>query len=143
LQRGIRLQRTWVIDPIIGEYASCGWMLPRLRLTASGPGVAALGAIFQQRITTSLSTSVGTNAAALGRVVSSAGLKAAAHGRTRTADAAHVAFIAGLHAILVIATIAVALGATAAVLVRSKDFHRPTAPVPPTEPTPLVATQAR
>jgi hypothetical protein len=111
------------------------------RIAGLATGVAALGAIFQQRITTSLSASVGTNAAALGRVVSSAGVKAAAHGQATTADAARVAFVSGLHVIVVIATIAVALGATLSVLVRSKDFHRPTAPVSPTEPEALVTTE--
>ncbi|MGH2927386.1 MAG: MFS transporter, partial [Solirubrobacteraceae bacterium] len=99
------------------------------RIAGLATGVAALGAVFQQRITTSLSVSVGPHAAAVGRVVSSAGVKAAAHGQAKTAAAAHVAFVSGLHPIFVIGAIAVALGAALAVgLVRSKDFHRPTTP---------------
>jgi EmrB/QacA subfamily drug resistance transporter len=112
------------------------------RIAGLATGVAALGAVFQQRITTSLSASVGAKAAALGRVVSSAGVKAAAHGQTGTADAAHVAFVSGLRTIFVIGAIVVALGtALAAGLVRSRDFHRPTAPVSQTEPEPLVVTE--
>jgi EmrB/QacA subfamily drug resistance transporter len=113
------------------------------RIAGLATGVAALGAIFQQRVTTSLSSSVGPHAAALGRVVSSAGVPAAAHGRARTAEAAHVAFVSGLHTIFVICAIAVAAGAIlSVVLVRSKDFHQPTPAVAPTEPepAPIVAT---
>ncbi|MGH8989121.1 MAG: MFS transporter, partial [Acidimicrobiales bacterium] len=76
------------------------------RIAGLATGVAALGAVFQQRITTSLSSSVGPNAAAVGRVVSSAGVKAAAHGQAKTAAAAHVAFVSGLHPIFVIGAIA-------------------------------------
>jgi EmrB/QacA subfamily drug resistance transporter len=108
------------------------------RTAGLATGVAALGAIFQQRITTSLTATAGAHAAALGRVVSSAGVKAAAHGQSKTADAARIAFVSGLHTILLIAAVAVAVGALAAVLVRSKDFHRPAAPVPPTAPAPPV-----
>jgi EmrB/QacA subfamily drug resistance transporter len=117
------------------------------RIAGLATGVAALGAVFQQRITTSLSSSVGAHAAALGRVVSSAGVKAAAHGQPKTIAAAHVAFVSGLRAIVVIASIAIAIGAVLAVLVRSKDFHLPTAPVAAPviepEPAPLVVTEAR
>jgi EmrB/QacA subfamily drug resistance transporter len=110
------------------------------RIAGLATGVAALGAIFQQRITTSLSASAGAHAAALGRVVSSAGVAAAAHGQAKTAGAAHVAFVSGLHTILIIGAIAVALGAVlGAVLVRSKDFHRPAAPAPSTAPEPVDA----
>jgi len=111
------------------------------RIAGLATGVAALGAIFQQRITASLSARVGARGAVLGRVVSSAGVKAAAHGQSKIADAAHVAFVSGLHTILVIGAIAVALGAVlAAVLVRSKDFHRPIERVSTIEPAPLLAT---
>jgi hypothetical protein len=105
------------------------------RIAGLATGVAALGAIFQQRVTTSLTSSVGPHAAAISNVVSSAGVTAAAHGQTRTADAAHVAFVSGLHTIFIICAIAVAAGAIiSVVLVRSKDFHQPTSPVAPTEP---------
>ena len=112
------------------------------RIGGLATGVAALGAIFQQRITTSMSASVGARAGALGRVISSAGVKAAAHGNPRVADAARVAFVSGLRTIFIIGAIVVALGAIAAAwLVRSKDFH--TAPTAPTavEPTATVATE--
>jgi EmrB/QacA subfamily drug resistance transporter len=111
------------------------------RIAGLATGVAALGAIFQQRITTSLSASVGARAASLGRVVSSAGVTAATHGQPKAANAAHVAFVSGLQAIFIFGAVAVALGAALAVgLVRAKDFHVPTLPVFPTEPELLVAT---
>jgi EmrB/QacA subfamily drug resistance transporter len=107
------------------------------RIAGLATGVAALGAIFQQRVTTSLSSSVGLHAASLGHVVSSAGVKAAAQGQARTADAAHVAFVSGLHTVLAIGTIAVAAGAILSiVLVRAKDFHQPSTPVVLAEPDP-------
>ena len=97
------------------------------RIGGLATGVAALGAVFQQRITSSMSHSVGANAAALGRVISSAGIKAAAQGQPKIAAAARVAFISGLRTIFVIGAILVALGAVAsACLVRSKDFHSST-----------------
>jgi hypothetical protein len=107
------------------------------RIAGLATGVAALGAIFQQRVTTSLSSSVGLHAASLGHVVSSAGVKAAAQGQARTADAAHVAFVSGLHTVLAIGTIAVAAGAILSiVLVRAQDFHQPSTPVVLAEPDP-------
>ena len=107
------------------------------RIAGLATGVAALGAIFQQRVTTSLSSSVGPHAAALSSVVSSAGVTAAARGQARTADAAHVAFVSGLHTVFLIGAIAVAAGAVISVLlVRSKDFHKPTSPVASSESEP-------
>lgn len=49
------------------------------RVAGLATGVAALGAIFQQRVTTSLSSHAVNNAAAVSRIVSSAGVRAVAH----------------------------------------------------------------
>jgi EmrB/QacA subfamily drug resistance transporter len=113
------------------------------RIGGLATGVAALGAVFQQRITTSMSKGFGAHAAALGRVISSAGVRAAAHGNSKIADAARVAFVSGLRTIFLIGAVIVAFGAVvAAFLVRSKDFHSPTKPTPtPGTPSP-VATKA-
>jgi EmrB/QacA subfamily drug resistance transporter len=112
------------------------------RIGGLATGVAALGAVFQQRITTSMSQSIGAHAAALGRVISSAGIKAAAHGQPKIADAARVAFVSGLRTIFVIGAIIVALGGIAAAcLVRSKDFHSATKRMSAPEPAPPVATE--
>lgn len=113
------------------------------RIGGLATGVAALGAVFQQRITSSMSTSVGTQAGTIGRVISSAGVKAAAHGNAAVAAAARVAFVSGLHTIFVIGAIIVVVGAVAAaVLVRSKDFHASTVPAPSSAPDTHVAAES-
>jgi hypothetical protein len=112
------------------------------RIGGLATGVAALGAVFQQRITTAMSHSAGMHAAAIGRVISSAGVKVAAHGNQRIAEAARAAFASGLRTIFVIGAIIVALGAVAAAwLVRSKDFHAPTAPASASESATKVAAE--
>jgi hypothetical protein len=112
------------------------------RIGGLATGVAALGAVFQQRITSSMTTTVGSNAGSIGRVISSAGVKAAAHGSPKVADAARVAFASGLRTIFVIGAVIVALGAVAAAcLVRSKDFHVPTTPSPAPQSASPVATE--
>jgi len=113
------------------------------RIGGLATGVAALGAVFQQRITASMSASVGARAGALGRIISSAGIKAAAHGQPKIADAARVAFVSGLRTIFVIGAVLVALGAVAAAcLVRSKDFHSATRSAPAPEPAPVTTERA-
>jgi EmrB/QacA subfamily drug resistance transporter len=113
------------------------------RIAGLATGVAALGAIFQQRITSSLSAGSVPDAPALGRAVSSTGVKAAAQSNAATAQAARVAFSSGMHTIVVIAAITVAVGALlAASLVRARDFHRPSPAVEPLELEDLVAAEA-
>jgi EmrB/QacA subfamily drug resistance transporter len=112
------------------------------RIGGLATGVAALGAVFQQRITTSMSASIGARGGALGRVISSAGVKVAAHGNPKIADAARFAFVSGLRTIFVIGALVVALGAVAAAcLVRSKDFYTPTTTAPAPESATPVATE--
>lgn len=99
------------------------------RIGGLATGVAALGAVFQQRITSSMTVRFGSQASALGRVISSAGVKAASHGQLKIAEAARVAFVSGLRTIFVIGAIVVALGAVAAAwLVRAKDFYSTATP---------------
>jgi EmrB/QacA subfamily drug resistance transporter len=113
------------------------------RIAGLATGVAALGAIFQQRITSSLTASSVPNATELGRTVSSAGVKAATHGNAATTYAAHVAFSSGIRTIFVVAAITVAVGAVlAGALVRAKDFHRPTPAEGPIEVEDLVMAEA-
>jgi EmrB/QacA subfamily drug resistance transporter len=82
------------------------------RIGGLATGVAALGAIFQQRITKELTPAFGAHAAALGKA--------------GTAVLARVAFVSGLRLILVIGMVLVAVGAVVAVaLVRAKDFVQP------------------
>lgn len=98
------------------------------RIGGLATGVAALGAIFQQRITASLGSALGGHAVKLAQVVSSAGVRAAAAaapGQPGIAAAARTAFVSGLRFILIIGVVTVAIGALAVgTLVRAKDLHR-------------------
>jgi EmrB/QacA subfamily drug resistance transporter len=112
------------------------------RIGGLATGVAALGSVFQQRITSSMAHVVGARAGTVGRVISSAGVKAAAHGQPMLEQAARVAFVSGLRTIVVIGAVVVALGAVAAAgLVRSKDFHTPSNPAPPPKSASRVASE--
>jgi EmrB/QacA subfamily drug resistance transporter len=91
-------------------------------------GVAALGAVFQSRLSTSLRDSLGKPPAGLAKAVASGGTHAAAtlapH-RPDVVEAALRAFTDGLNTILLVGAGTVALGALAGVaLVRARDFHR-------------------
>ena len=101
------------------------------RIGGLATGVAALGAIFQQRLTASLSPTFGARAGDVGRLVASSGVRDAArtiHGGPGSIAPLQVAFVSGLRLILVIGLILVALGALfAVILVRAKDFVRPQA----------------
>ena len=80
------------------------------RIGGLATGVAALGAIFQQKVTTSLATNLGHPAPQLAKVVASAGVRAAVAAGSSTpgiAVAAHGAFLSGLRLILVIGAVVV------------------------------------
>jgi EmrB/QacA subfamily drug resistance transporter len=105
------------------------------RIGGLAVGVAALGAIFQARIATSLEASLGGSQHGLEQAVASGGTRAAAalaHGHSEIVAASKRAFAAGLNEILLIGAALVLLGALSAVtLVRIRDFHRrPSAPRP-------------
>lgn len=108
------------------------------RIGGLATGVAALGAIFQQRVTTSLATNLGHPAPQLAKVVASAGIRAAVAAGSSTpgiAVAAHAAFLSGFRLILVIGAGVVAAGAiAAAALVRGRDFANRTPAAPTPEP---------
>jgi EmrB/QacA subfamily drug resistance transporter len=124
-----------ICNPVIARIA-LGTVPPQQSGMASGisntfrigglaTGVAALGAVFQHRVTTSLATSLGHPAPALAKIVASAGVAAAvkASGQPGVAVAGHTAFVSGLRAILVIGAIVIAAGAAAGfALVRSRDL---------------------
>jgi EmrB/QacA subfamily drug resistance transporter len=97
------------------------------RIGGLATGVAALGAVFQSRLATSLHESLGNPPAALAKTVASGGTRAAAalvHGRQGVAEASLKAFAAGLNEILAIGAALTIVGALAAViLVRAGDFH--------------------
>jgi EmrB/QacA subfamily drug resistance transporter len=107
------------------------------RIGGLATGVAALGAVFQSRLSSSLHESLGNPPAALAKTVASAGTHATTvltHGRPGVTEASLKAFATGLNGILVIGAALTLLGALAAVvLVRASDFYgagaaAPTAP---------------
>jgi hypothetical protein len=103
-------------------------------------GVAALGAIFQQRLATGLQQHLGKPEAALARAVASGGIPEAAklsHGSTVVVLAAREAFASGMNVIFVVgAAIAIAGAVAAFTLVRSRDFVSHTAGPGPGSPDP-------
>ena len=109
-------------------------------------GVAALGALFQHRLGTSLQASLGHPAPALTKAVASGGAHAAAAAAPHRPDvvqAALRAFTEGLNTILLIGACAVAVGALGGlVLVRARDFYRRPSPTPAPEGEAVGAAQA-
>jgi EmrB/QacA subfamily drug resistance transporter len=97
------------------------------RIGGLATGVAALGAVFQDRLTTSLHTTLGEPATGLAKAVASGGTRAAAslaHGQPGVVEASLRAFAAALNEILLIgAGLTLAGGLAAVVLVRARSFH--------------------
>ncbi len=98
------------------------------RIGGLAVGVAALGAVFEHRIATSLQASLGGAQGHLAKAVASGGRQAAtafAHGRVDVVDASQRAFVSGLNTILLIGAVLVLIGALGAVLlVRLRYFYR-------------------
>ncbi len=89
------------------------------RLTGVAVGVAALGALLERRIATSLNASLGPHAESLASAVAATGTRVAA-ARPSLAHPATVSFVSGLNTVLLVSCALVALGALAAgVLMRS------------------------
>ena len=108
-------------------------------------GVAALGAIFQSRVSSELATSLPQAPDAFSDAVSSGAAQSAlasvpAQFRDQAAAAANEAFVSGLNEILVFAAAIAFVGGIASwVLIRSRDmvaFGPPPATEPATEPEP-------
>jgi hypothetical protein len=83
------------------------------RLTGVAVGVAALGAILENRISTSLVSSIGPGGSHLAAAVAATGNRVAAHNPS-LAHPATVAFVSGLNTILLVGSGIVAVGALAA-----------------------------
>jgi EmrB/QacA subfamily drug resistance transporter len=101
------------------------------RIAGLSCGVAALGAIFQRQVASSLTGSLGAVHAGLTRAVVSGGTRAvtaASQGQTRLESAAHVAFVSAFELILLVGAVVVLAGAAAALLVRRGDFEAAPAP---------------
>jgi EmrB/QacA subfamily drug resistance transporter len=96
------------------------------RIAGVATGVAALGAVFQQRIQTTLHIYLGRPAPVLARVVAAGGTPAAARasgGRPVVVVAARHAFVNGMNDVIVVGAVTVLVGALFAMLVRRKDFY--------------------
>jgi EmrB/QacA subfamily drug resistance transporter len=97
------------------------------RIGGVATGVAALGAIFQHQLQSSLHLLVGAHAApALARAVAAGGTQAAARvsgGKPMIVSAAHHAFVSGMNDLVLVGAATVAVGAVFATLVRRKDFY--------------------
>jgi EmrB/QacA subfamily drug resistance transporter len=83
------------------------------RLTGVAVGVAALGAILERRISTSLADTLGPHGRSLAAAVSATGTRVAAD-RPSLAHPATVAFVSGLNTTLLVGSVVVAIGALAA-----------------------------
>jgi EmrB/QacA subfamily drug resistance transporter len=97
------------------------------RIGGLATGVAALGAIFESRLSKSLDASLGAAPTGLAKAVASGGPRAAAaltHGRPYVVATSMRAFVAGLNEILLAGSALVLIGSIAAVtLVRARDFQ--------------------
>jgi EmrB/QacA subfamily drug resistance transporter len=89
------------------------------RLTGVAVGVAALGAILEDRISASLVSSIGPRGEHLASAVAATGTRVAA-GRPALVHPATVAFVSGLNTVLIVSCVVVVAGALAAgLLMRS------------------------
>ena len=97
------------------------------RTAGLATGIAALGAVFQHRLASSLGAQLGPPAARLAKALAAGGTRAAqalAPNHRGTLLASRDAFVSGTNEILAIGAVVVLLGALAAlVLVRARDFH--------------------
>jgi hypothetical protein len=85
------------------------------RLAGVAVGVAALGALLENRVADSLASTAGANSDALGAAVSSAGVRAVA-GRPDLVEPAKTAFTIGLDDVLLVGSVVLVVGALAAAL---------------------------
>lgn len=103
-------------------------------------GVAALGAVFQHHLASSLRAQLGHPAARLAKTLAAGGTRAAqslAPTQHAVLNASRHAFVSGTNEILAIGSIVVLLGSLAAlVLVRARDFHQTNAPSRRQDPIP-------
>ena len=97
------------------------------RIGGVATGVAALGAVFQHRLQSTLHGAVGGHEApVLARAIAAGGTQAAAKisgGRQTVVMAAHHAFVTGMNEVIMVGAVTVAVGAVFAMFVRRKDFY--------------------
>jgi EmrB/QacA subfamily drug resistance transporter len=104
------------------------------RIGGLAMGVAALGAVFQTRLETSLQGSLGSPVPKLAKAVASGGTRAASeltHGQAGVLEASMRAFASAMNEIFAIGVALTLIGAlAAAVLVRARDFYKPPSAAP-------------
>jgi predicted MFS family arabinose efflux permease len=100
-----------VVDPARTGMAS--GINNTFRLGGVAVGVAALGALLENRVTNALTASASADAHALGPAVSSSGVRAVA-GHPQLVEPAKAAFVDGLNAVLLTGSAVVIVGAIAA-----------------------------
>ena len=96
------------------------------RIGGLATGVSALGAIFQQRLAASFSTSFGHTAPVVAKAVAAAGVAAASRlsgGAAGAVATARTGFVSGIEDLLVVGSVTVLVGAAFASLVRARNFH--------------------
>jgi EmrB/QacA subfamily drug resistance transporter len=105
------------------------------RTAGLATGVAALGAVFQHHLATSLGAQLGHRAPGLANALASGGTHGAqtlAPTQTGVLTASHQAFVSGTNEILGIGSVLVLLGAVGGfALVRARDLHQPAPPRTP------------
>ena len=101
------------------------------RLGGVATGVAALGALFQQRLGATLQMVLGRPVPALAAAVASGGPRTVGSSHSAVGHAAAQAFVAGMNDLVVTGAVSVLVGAAIAFLfIRAKDFgSNPAAPV--------------
>ncbi len=103
------------------------------RLSGVAIGVAALGAVLEDRVSASLAASAHIHSRNLAAAVSSAGTRAVgAH--SALAHSAVIAFVSGLNAVLLVGSAIVFLGAVAAAVLMRVPATRPAAVAEPSRP---------
>ena len=115
------------------------------RIGGLATGVAALGALFQGRISSTLSTAIGHPAGALASAVSAEGIHGADAqmlARAHLTRAAGDAFSRGINDLLMTGAVVVFIGALFSLLVRRKDFQQQRPAVPATSDEPGLLAEA-
>jgi hypothetical protein len=95
------------------------------RLGGVATGVAALGAVFQRRLASTLHGTLGHQSQELARAVAAGGTRAAIASKAGPAavEASRHAFITGMNALVLVGAVTVLGGALFTILVRRKDFY--------------------
>jgi EmrB/QacA subfamily drug resistance transporter len=121
-----------VVDPARTGMAS--GINNTFRLGGVAVGVAALGALLENRVESSLTAAIGENGQGLGAAVSSSGLRAVS-GQPSLVEPATTAFVDGLNDLLLVGSAVLVVGALAGALLLRVPAPAP-APAPTASPSP-------